>query len=268
MSSDLIQRQDIVKEQFGWEVPIEVVPLPSKGLVYPVGSPLHNRQTLEIKSMTANEEDILMSPALIKQGKVLDSLLSACLVDKNIAPNELLSGDRNAIMIAIRITGYGSDYRVKTTCPNCGARRPHTFDLANLSIKRLLLRPVNEEGNVFEFELPVTKKVVHFKFLSGKEEAERNLLAERMKKVTGESGVNREVTSKLEYQVIAIDGVTDGNAVRQFISKMPARDSKALRTFIMEHEPGIDMTVDMNCSECTHQGEISLPIGVSFFWPE
>lgn len=268
MSSDLIQRQDIVKEQFGWEVPIEVVPLPSKGKVYSPDSPLHNRETIEIKSMTANEEDILMSPALIKQGKVLSMLLSSCLIDKSIDPEDLLSGDRNAIMVAIRITGYGSDYTVQTTCPNCSAKRPQTYDLSNLEIKRLILQPVSEGGNIFEFDLPITKKKVHFKFLNGKEEAERSLLAERMKKVMGSSGVNRNITSKLEYQVVAVDGITDGNAVRQFISKMPARDSKSLRSFIMENEPGIDMTVDMKCTECMHQGEISLPIGATFFWPD
>ena len=122
-----------------------------------------------------------MSPALIKQGKVLNSLLSACLIDKSIDPDELLSGDRNALMIAIRITGYGSDYTVQTTCPNCSARRPQTYDLAELEIKRLILNPVDESGSVFEFDLPVTKKKVYFKFLNGKEEADRNLFIERMK---------------------------------------------------------------------------------------
>jgi len=268
MSNDLIQKQDVVKEHFGWEVPVEVVPLPSRGMVYGPDSPLHGREMLEIKSMTANEEDILMSPALIKQGKVLNTLLSACLIDKSIDPDELLSGDRNALMVAIRITGYGSDYTVQTTCPNCSARRPQTYDLAELAIKRLILKPVDESGSIFEFDLPVTKKKVYFKFLSGKEEAERSLFIERMKKVTGGSGVDKGVTSKLEYQIVAIDGVTDGNAVRQFISKMPARDSKSLRRYIGEHEPGIDMNVNMKCPECGHQGDVSLPIGASFFWPE
>ena len=123
MSNDFVQKQDVVKDKFGWEVPVEVVPLPSQGRVYPAGSPLRGRETVEIKAMTANEEDILMSPALIKQGKVLDKLMSSCLIDKSIDPQELLSGDRNALMIAIRITGYGSDYTVKTTCPNCSGQK-------------------------------------------------------------------------------------------------------------------------------------------------
>lgn len=268
MSENFIQKQDIVKDTFGWEVPVETVPLPSQGKVYSADSSLHNKEMLEIKAMTAHEEDILMSTALIKQGKVLDALMSSCLIDKSIRPDELLNGDRNAIMIAIRITGYGSDYTVKTTCPNCGSRRPHTFDLGDLGIKRLVLNPVGGQGNIFEFELPVTKKTVHFKFLSGREEAERALIAERMKKVTGGGGLNRDVTSKLEHQVVSIDGTTDANAIRQFISKMPARDSRALRRFISEHEPGIDMNVEMNCTECMHQGEVALPIGANFFWPE
>ena len=268
MSTDFVQKQDVVKDKFGWEVPIEIVPLPSQGRVYPVESPLRGREIVEIKAMTANEEDILMSPALIKQGKVLDTLMSSCLVDKNIDPQDLLSGDRNALMVAIRITGYGSDYTVKTTCNNCSARRPQTYDLAELAIKRLVLQPVDPEGSVFEFELPITKKIVNFKFLNGREEAERVLIAERMRKVTGGSNINRDVTSKLEHQIVSIDGITDGNAIRQFISKMPARDSRSLRKFITEHEPGIDMTVSMKCPECNHQGDVSLPIGANFFWPE
>ena len=89
-----------------------------------------------------------------------------------------------------------------------------------------------------------------------------------MRKVTGDNGLNRDVTSKLEHQIVSIDGITDGNAIRQFISKMPARDSRSLRKFITEHEPGIDMTVNMKCPECNHQGEVSLPIGTNFFWPD
>jgi len=266
--SDLIERQDIVKERFDWEVPVESVPIPSQGKVYSSDSPLHNLKTVQIKSMTAREEDILMSSALIKQGKVISALLSSCVLDKNVNPDDLLSGDRNAIMIAIRITGYGAAYSVNTSCPKCTARSIQDYNLADLSIRRLDLEPVGSDGNVFEFSLPVTGKTVHFKFLTGKEEAERTTMITRMKKMTRGQGVDRDVTSRLEYQIVAIDGVTDGNAIRQFIGKMPARDSKSLRNFINNNEPGIDMNVLMKCPECMHQGEVALPIGANFFWPE
>jgi hypothetical protein len=266
--SDNVTKQDIVKEKFNWEVPVEAVPIPSQGKVYPKSSPLFGKEMINIKAMTAREEDILMSAALIKQGKVISQLLASCIVDKSVDPDEMLSGDRNATMVAIRITGYGADYTVHTTCPNCTKRSEQTYNLGDLQIKRLALKPVSDEGNIFEFRLPVTGKKVHFKFLTGKEESERSLMLERMKKMTKGLGVERDVTSKLEYQIVSIDGITDGNAIRQFISKMPARDSKSIRKFILDSEPGIDLTVEMTCPECLHQGRVALPIGASFFWPE
>jgi hypothetical protein len=266
--SDIVNKQDLVKEQFNWEVPIEAVPLPSQGKVYQKSSPLYGKDMIEIKAMTAREEDILMSPGLIKQGKVVSHLLSSCLVDKSINPDEMLSGDRNAVMVAIRITGYGSDYTVNTTCPNCSVRSSQSYSLGQLGIKRLTLRPVSDDENIFEFRLPVTGKTVHFKFLSGKEEAERSLMLDRMKKMTNGEGIDRDVTSKLEYQIVSIDGISDRNAIRQFISKMPARDSKNLRNFIINNEPGIDLEVDIHCPECLKHGRVALPIGANFFWPE
>lgn len=266
--SDIVEKQDLVKEKFGWEVPIESVPIPSKGLVYPPGSPLHNKEFINIKSMTAREEDILMSAALIKQGKVISHLLSSCIVDKNIDPDDMLAGDRNAVMVAIRITGYGADYTVTTSCPNCTLRSKQTYNLADLGLKRLEISPISSDGSVFEFRLPVTGKIVHFRFLTGKDEADRSTMIERMKKMTNGQGVDRDVTSRLECQIVSIDGIDDGNAIRQFISKMPARDSKSLRNFIHENEPGIDLSVDMKCPECLKKGRVALPIGANFFWPE
>ena len=266
--SDIIEKQDLVKEKFGWEIPVESVPLPSRGLVYSPDSPLFNSETIDITAMTAREEDILMSSALIRQGKVVSQLLASCIANKKIDPDEMLSGDRNAVMIAIRITGYGAEYAVNATCPHCSARSRQVFNLAELGIKRLSLKPVVEGGSIFEYTLPVTGKTVHFKFLTGREESERSLMIERMKKMTSGQAVDRDVTSRLEYQIVAVDGIDDGNAVRQFISKMPAMDSRSLRKFINDNEPGVDMEVDMKCGECLKHGRVALPIGANFFWPE
>ena len=266
--SDIVNKQDLVKETFNWEVPVEAVPLPSQGKVYPVSSALYGKDLIEIKAMTAREEDILTSAALMKQGKVITSLLRSCIVDHAINPDEMLSGDRNAIMVAIRVTGYGVQYNASTVCPNCSARSSQAFNLGQLSIKRLNINPVENGGNTFEFKLPVTGKVVHFKFLTGKEESERALMVERVQKMTAGDAVERGVTSRLEYQIKSIDNVDDRNALSQFISKMPARDSKALRNFIADNEPGIDLTADMKCPECLKHGRVALPIGANFFWPE
>src|SRR3954469_15055994 len=118
-------------------VPTETIPLPSSGKVYPVSHPLHGQFAVAIRAMTARDEDILTSRALLKQGKVISALLRSCLMDKSIDCDELLIGDRNAIMVGIRVTGYGAEYKVETSCPACDSRFKHQFDLSQLPIKRL-----------------------------------------------------------------------------------------------------------------------------------
>ena len=117
-----ISTNNVMKDDFGFEVPVESVPLPSKGTVYDADNPLHGKETLEIKAMTAKDEDILTSRALIKKGTVITHLLKSCLIDKTINPEHMLSGDRNAIMTALRVTGYGPEYTVEVDCPACGER--------------------------------------------------------------------------------------------------------------------------------------------------
>jgi hypothetical protein len=265
---DHVLKQNLVKEKFNWEVPVEVVPVPSSGTVYPSGTPLCNRETLEIKAMTAQEEDILSSPALIKQGTVITQLIRSCLVDKSINPDDMLLGDRNAIMISVRITGYGSEYTADATCPTCTQQSSQKFMLTDLAIQRLDIKPVAEGQNLFEYKLPVTGKTIHFKFMTGFDEANRSTKLEREKKLTGGMGIQKTVTSRLENYIVSVDGITDRNAIAQFISKMPARDSRSLRTYIIDNEPGVNMNVVMDCPHCSEMGRVALPMGASFFWPD
>ena len=181
------QTRNVLKDDFGLDIPTELVPLPSNGKVYPPDSPLYGKSALEIRPMTAREEDILTSRALIKKGTVITELIRSCLIDKSIDPNKMISGDRNAIMTSLRITGYGNDYNIEVDCPACGERSKQLFDLTALPLKRLTCEPVNSGQNVFEFTLPYTKKVVKFKFLDGHDETQINKLQERSKK----SGNNR-----------------------------------------------------------------------------
>ena len=114
--------RNVMRDDFGFEVPVEVVPLPSGGITYDVENPLHSLKTVEIKAMTAKDEDILTSRALIKKGTVITHLLKSCLINKSINPGDMLAGDRNAVMIALRVTGYGAEYKVEVDCPNCGEK--------------------------------------------------------------------------------------------------------------------------------------------------
>jgi hypothetical protein len=260
-----VMRQDPMKE-FGWEVPYELAPLPSRGLVYDKSTALHGKEVVSIKAMTAREEDILMSRAFSKTGSTVTELLKSCIADKSIDTSQLLSGDRQSILVAIRITGYGSTYDADVICPACVSRVKNTFDLSSLTVRPLEIQPSVPGINEFEFTLPVSKKRVTFKFLTGRDEEELNTIVERRKKLFGETSEN-PITTRLTHQIVSIDGVEDKNKIATFVSNMPAGDSRALRTYIEKNEPGLDMNVSMTCSSCGADSEVGLPIGASFFWP-
>ena len=260
------QTRSVMGDDFGFEIPVETVPLPSNGKTYGQNSSLHGAEVVQIKAMTAKEEDILTSKALIKKGIVIESLVKSCLIDKSINVEEMLSGDRNALMTAIRITGYGAQYQVDVECPACGERSKQDFDLSDLPIKRLEVEPLEVGENIFEFELPVTKKTVNFKFLTGKDENEISTIAERKRK----KGIvnDNSVTTRLKHSILSIDGITDKHKIGVFVGNMPARDSLALRKFIDSNEPGIEMKSWMDCPHCQESSEVRLPMGASFFWPD
>lgn len=256
---------DKARSDFGLEIPVEVVPLPSAGMVYPPNSPLHMCETVEIKAMTAREEDILTNTAYMKKGTIISELIKSCLVNKNINPNDLLTGDRNALMVAIRITGYTADYDVEVTCNECNNKAQQSFNLGELPIKRLELSPVSPGMNLFEFTLPACKKTIRFKFLTGRDEEEIMSTSVKQKKL----GIQAEttVTTSLLYSIVSIDGVDDRSKIANFVRMMPARDSLALRNYIRDHEPGIVMKQEITCPTCSHSEEVNMPIGVSFLWP-
>jgi len=260
------QTRSVMKDDFDYEVPVETVPLPSRGVVYPADSPLHGQETVDIRAMTAREEDILTSRALIKKGTVITHLIQSCLTNKQIDVNEMLVGDRNAIMTALRVTGYGSEYKAEVDCPACGERSKHEFMLTDLPIKRLTADPMALGANLFEFKLPVTKKTVHFKYLTGKDEQEITILMERKKKQGQQS--DNLVTTRLSHSIVAIDGIKDMSKINTFIRNMPARDSLALRKHVDSSEPGLEMKTWMDCIHCMESSEVRLPMGASFFWPD
>lgn len=260
-----VARQDPMKE-FGWEVPYELAPLPSRGAVYGKNSALHKKDSVSIKAMTAKEEDILLSRAYSKSGTTVTELLKSCIAEHDVDPGYLLSGDRQSIIVAIRITGYGSAYNADVVCPACVSRVKQDFDLSALEIKPLDIAPKHEGANEFDFTLPVSKKRVTFKFLTGRDEEEINVISERRKKLFGETAEN-PVTTRLSHQIITIEGVEDKNKITTFVNNMPAGDSRALRLYIEKHEPGLNMNVMMTCSSCNAESEVALPIGPAFFWP-
>ena len=262
-----IPRSNPLQDDFNWTVPVESVPLPSNGKIYPQNSGLFNRELVQIKAMTAQEEDILMSRALIKEGTVLTHLINSCLIDKSINSKDLIAGDRNALLVAIRITGYGADYRVEVTCPECNTKQTSAFDLSDLDIKRLTIEPITPGTNQFEYMLPVSKKRVIFKFMTGRDEEEQSTILERRRKAMPDIQIDSIITSRLEFAILSIENVQDRNKTNTFIKSMPALDSRSLRNYISDNEPGIDMTGKFRCSHCSANTQVSLPLGSSFFWP-
>lgn len=248
----------------GYVPPAAAIPLPSKGKVYGVGHPFAGRDIVEIKSMTAREEDILTSRALIKQGKAVDALLRSCILDKTILPGELLSGDRNAILIAIRVTGYGSEYKTKVDCPACNEVCEHTFDLASLPVKPMGEEPPTPGVNCFRFKLPTMNKTVDFKLTTGADEQELLQIFEKTKKMGGADSI---VTMRLLASIIAIDGEQDRTKISNLVRNMPARDSRLLRMHMDTVAPGIEMKQKFSCPSCSEESEVSIPMGVEFFWP-
>ena len=266
VASTGIPTVNVMKEEFGFETPVDLVPLPSQGLIYTRESGFHGKESVQVRAMTAKEEDILTSRALIKKGTVITELIKSCLVDKTLDVNVLTSGDRNALMTALRVTGYGAEYNAEVSCPACGFKQKKEFSLAELPIKRLEISPVTPGANLFSFDLPVSKKTVHFKFLTGKDENEMSVIQERQKKQG--SKVDSLVTTRLMHSIVSIEGVTDKNKINTFIRNMPARDSLALRKHIDNNEPGIEMKSWMVCDSCDEHSEVSLPLGANFFWPD
>lgn len=269
MSSNSNVNQKNLKENFDWEIPYESVPIPSEGLIYSPDSFLYKKNTIQIKSMTAKEEDILMSQAYIKDGLVIDKLLASCITDKNVNPDEILIGDRNAILIAIRITGYGHDYHVTHICNNCDHKNNINVILSDLPIKRLEINPVVEGKNLFEFILPVSKKKINFKYQTGLDQKNQEAIEKNLSKV----GINKQsdntvITTLLENLIVSIDGITDKNKIKSFINKMPALDSKKLREYYSKNEPGISNVWKYNCILCKFENEFNFPLTSEFFWPK
>jgi len=263
--AEKMKKHNVLKEDFGWEIPMELVPIPSQGLIYHPDSSLYNKKTIKIKAMTAKEEDFLSSPALIKEGTALDYVVKSCVIE-DIDLDDLLVGDKNAILTSIRITGYGADYDVKVRCNSCSAFNEVRVNLSELKIKRLEIEPCQKNTNLFEYTLPVTGKKVIFKLSTVKSEKQKRSHIENLEKSNMGNTIG-PVTMFLEYAIHSIEGITDKNKIKHFILNMPARDAKSLRNFIAEHEPGIEMKDTFKCKNCNSFNKFDIPVNSNFFWP-
>jgi len=245
------------------KLPTEVISLPSKGLLYPKESPL-SKGEIEMSYMTAKHEDILTNTNFIRQGTVIDKLLQALIVTP-FNYDELLIGDKNAVLVAARILGYGQEYTFKYTNER-GQEVEQTVDLGTLNEK-----PVDEtlfKGgiNEFTFTLPKSANVVTFKLLTHGDEKKIDGEIKGLQKINPLS--TTDVTTRLKHIITSINGDRDIKNVRDFVDNfLLAPDARALREYYNKIQPDIDMKFMPNDESYTGEG-IAIPIGLSFFWPD
>jgi len=257
------KQTEVKKSKF----PTEIVPLPSRGLIYHESSALSSG-VIEMKYMTAKEEDILTSQNLIKQGVVLDKLFESLIVTP-IDYNDLYVGDKNAIMVAARILGYGKDYEVEIEDPfSTGTKQKVTIDLTQIEHKEVDYSLFENGKNEFDFELPNSKRVVTFRLMTHRTEKEIQSEMKSMNKTLVRTGIDKELTTRLKHIIIAVDGESGRAAINNFVdNELFAADSRALRQYIKSMSPDLDMTYTFISDATGEVKELEIPMGVSFFWP-
>lgn len=251
---------------FSFVVPTEFVELPSQGRFYSPGHPLHGQDSIEIRQMTAKEEDLLTSRTLLKKGVALDRVIESLIVNKSIDPDSLLVGDRNAIIIATRVSGYGHMYETKVNCPNCGTNQEYSFDLNHANIydgsdARDLGVRTNEDGT-FNVTLPRTNVDVQFRLLNGRDEKAFLNGMQSDKKAKTEKNITRQLATI----VVSLNGDTSMQAKQYFIDNVPSLDSRHLRLAYRLAAPNVDLTQQFQCIECSHEQEMEVPLSADFFW--
>lgn len=250
-----------------YDFPTEVIELPSQGKVYPEGHPL-SKGTVEIKYMTAREEDILASQNLIRKGVVLDKLFESVVVEEGLDIGDIFIGDKNAILLATRVLGYGPEYNVEVTDPFSGEPQKVSVNLGKISTKEISFDKLNRE-NSYEFELPTLKKSIKFKLLTHKDEIDINAEIQALNRLSkGNEGVSQDVTTRLRYMITEVDGNQERGFINNWVkNSLLARDSRALREYIKEFTPDLDLKFDFT-SDITGETEaLDIPFGVGFFYP-
>lgn len=245
------------------KIPTEEISLPSKGLLYSESSPLSSGK-ISMKYMTAREEDILTNTNYIRQGTVIDKLLQALIVTP-IEYNELLVGDKNAILVAARVLGYGKDYTFKYTNQR-NQEAEATVDLSSLEDKQidesLFKRGVNE----FSFSLPHSGNNITFKLLTHGDEQKIDAEIKGLQKVNPNSST--DVTTRLKHIITSVEGKRDQKDIREFVDNyLIAKDARSLREYYNQISPDIDLTFMPEDESYTGEG-ITIPVSINFFWPD
>ena len=254
-------QQNPQKTQF----PTEEVTLPSKGLLYPEGSPL-KKGVIEMKYMTAREEDILTNQNYIQNGTVIDKLLQSLIIT-SCDYNEILVGDKNAIMVAARILGYGSDYDFNYYNPKTKENEEVKIDLTTIEDKELDESLIKNGRNEFDFTLPSTKILVTFKLLTHGDERKIASEIRGLKKINKKS--NPEISTRMKHIITSVNGDRESKSIRDFVDiSLLARDARALRKYIRKIAPDTNLVFNFEGDGGYTAEDVDIPIGANFFWPD
>lgn len=247
-------------------IPTFTVELPSQGYFYPENSPM-STGTISLYEVTAKHEDILSNSALLKKGTVLDDFLRAVIATPGVSLDDLLLGDKNAVFLAARISAYGSFYKTKTKCPNCGAESSSVVDLATIIAKPFDFSNFQRGQNQFTFVLPISGKTIVWKLVSNKDESAIDTELKMLAKL-GSGAIAPEITTRIKYSIISVDGKTDRSIIKSFVdNELLARDSLEFRNVVRLNTPDMDMTFNFTCKSCGHEERLPVQLGASFFWP-
>ncbi len=247
--------------------PTEFVELPSQGQGYPEGHPLHGEEMIEIKFMTAKDEDILTSRSLLKKGVALERLIKNLIVNKAISSKDLLIGDRNAIVIAARSSAYGHIYETKVTCPSCSEIQKNKFDLTMPVVHRGFESEEYEyelkEDNCYHITTPYSKLDIGLRLLTGRDEMELMKIFKKNK-----NGEDFMVSTQMLLYIQSVNGHTDSRVVQHFINNAPAQEARYVRNAYKELAPDLKISGDFECRSCGYEQELEVPFNADFFWPD
>jgi hypothetical protein len=241
-----------------FKFPTEIVDLPSKGLLYDKENPLSSGK-IEMKYMTAKEEDILTNQSYISNGTVLDRLLKALIVSK-VDYNDLIVGDKNALLISARILGYGNDYVITYKGEEV------KIDLSIIDNKKITNKDFESGKNEFPFTLPKSGTVITFKLLTHGDEMKIEKEIKGLKKINPNG--SPELSTRLKYMIVSVDGSSEKKDVREYVDNyFLAQDSRALRNYIKDFQPDVNLKVPVETIQGGEE-DIQVPIGLTFFWPD
>lgn len=268
---------DVANKTLDFTCPTEFVDLPSQGEFYPDEHPLKGTDSIEIRFMTARDEDILTSKSLLKKGVAIDRFLQNIIVDKKVKVQDLLIGDKNALVVASRITGYGADYQTSVTCPACGTSQDYQFDLETSVISSGGIESIAEElpliaetitrteNSTWLVECPKSKVTVELQLLNGHHE---KFLAKSAAMKKKQKLAETTLTDQLRQTIASVNGNSEAKNINKFIDVMPAMDSRFLRSVYDKLMPNVDLTQHFECHSCGFEQEMEVPFTTDFFWPK